>query len=707
MKQILFLVIISLSGNKIFAQSELHCATDRVMREFYNNHPDVKLKKQTQDAILKEKNISAHKTGYKRSSSNGLATYTIPIVFHILHSGGPENISDAQVKDAVRILNEDYAGTNPDISEVIPSQLANADSSRIQFVLATRDPDGNCTNGINHYFDANTDWHDDSPDIYAQTWNPTMYLNVYVVKTITLAGGFGAAGYTYYPGSWTTGDNHDAIVLLNNYFGSIGTGHRFLSRVLTHEAGHWLNLAHVWGSTNSAGVDCSDDDYVSDTPQTMGFLSCPDANDPASYQICSPGTDENFQNYMDYSYCCRMFTHGQGLRMQDALNFTDGGRNNLWTTSNLIATGVLNPSSPCVPVADFRSNRIKACAGTPVIFADASTNSHPTTYTWSFPGGNPGVSYDSMPVVTYNTVGTYSVTYTSATTAGAAAPVTKNNYLTITSASAVYQGIWSEGFENSTLPDTNWSVESSSGGSQWIQTSDAAYSGTYSAELPSANNTRMVVTSLTGPAIDISSVSNPELTFQLATQQQASNHIDRLQVLASLNCGQTWEELYSKNGAALATAGVSNAPFIPSSQNDWRLESIDLSAISQSTAVIFKFVYTRDTISGGTNNLYIDDINIQIGTGIKDDVAESLNLSIYPNPSKGDATVAFTLNEKSKINITIRDILGRIVETVVNTELQKGDNSFGFGKKNPFEPGIYFVNFTQNENRITQKIIIE
>jgi hypothetical protein len=40
--------------------------------------------------------------------------YTIPVVFHVLHNGGPENISKDQLMSALTILNRDYAMLNAD-----------------------------------------------------------------------------------------------------------------------------------------------------------------------------------------------------------------------------------------------------------------------------------------------------------------------------------------------------------------------------------------------------------------------------------------------------------------------------------------------------------------------------------------------------------------------------------------------------------------
>ena len=41
------------------------------------------------------------------------------IVFHIIHEGGAENISDDQVYDAMNILNRDFRLENEDVADVV------------------------------------------------------------------------------------------------------------------------------------------------------------------------------------------------------------------------------------------------------------------------------------------------------------------------------------------------------------------------------------------------------------------------------------------------------------------------------------------------------------------------------------------------------------------------------------------------------------
>ncbi|MBA3683473.1 MAG: hypothetical protein H0W73_20250, partial [Bacteroidetes bacterium] len=312
--RILFLWAAILFAANFFSQSHL-CGSTEAQNEWFAQHPELKIKYDKLQQEASDLDKEQYKTGYKqtdllqKTSAVAASIYTIPVVFHILHQGGSENITDAQVIDAIKILSRDYNKQNADTSLVVPQFTNSIGNSKIQFELATIDPTGNCTNGIIRHWDAKTAWTSGFGD-YIYSWPRAKYLNIYVVKTIAS----GAAGYTYLPGSGVPAAV-DAIVILSSYVGSIGSGNVGTSRALTHEVGHWLNLPHVWGGTNQPGVACGNDG-VSDTPVTKGFTSCALGN----AIICNAGITENVQNYMDYSYCSRMFTNGQAVRMTTALN---------------------------------------------------------------------------------------------------------------------------------------------------------------------------------------------------------------------------------------------------------------------------------------------------------------------------------------------------------------------------------------------------
>src|SRR5690606_11072977 len=70
--------------------------------------------------------------------------YQIPIVFHILHNGGSENISEAQIFNALEVINRDFRKQNADTADVVPQFKSLIADVEIEFVLATKDPVGNC-----------------------------------------------------------------------------------------------------------------------------------------------------------------------------------------------------------------------------------------------------------------------------------------------------------------------------------------------------------------------------------------------------------------------------------------------------------------------------------------------------------------------------------------------------------------------------------
>lgn len=63
------------------------------------------------------------------------------------------------------------------------------------------------------------------------------------------------------------------------------------------------------------------------------------------------------------------------------------------------------------PIADFTADDVSILPGGVVHFSDASSN-NPTSWAWSFPGGNPSGSTEQNPSVTYPDSGDYSVTLT-------------------------------------------------------------------------------------------------------------------------------------------------------------------------------------------------------------------------------------------------------------------------------------------------------
>ena len=163
--------------------------------------------------------------------------YVVPVVVHIIHNGGPENISDARVLAAIDHMNEGFA------AQGYFAQQGAVVNTQIQFCLARRDPDGNATTGITRTQSPLTNMTMETQDIQTKDlsrWNPKDYVNIWVVKEITsLSMGDGVAGYAYFPNAH--GQPEDGMICEARFF---GISHAE-DAVLIHEMGHYSGAGGV------------------------------------------------------------------------------------------------------------------------------------------------------------------------------------------------------------------------------------------------------------------------------------------------------------------------------------------------------------------------------------------------------------------------------------------------------------------------------
>lgn len=252
----------------------------------------------------------------------------IPVVVHILYHQPSENISDSLIHQQIEILNKCFRHQNAD-SVNTPAVFAGlAADTRIEFQLAISNPRRANTTGIVRKYTPITDWKDDdkmkfSNEYGDDAWDTRSYLNIWVCNMT------GVAGYSSIPGS---SENKDGIVIDYKVFGANLSGSNLdQGKTTVHEAGHWLNLKHIWGDEYCA------DDFVNDTPTQSWYNSgCPQG----PHISCNNGPNgDMYMNYMDFTddRCVNLFTKGQAARMRSL--FVAGGKRN----SILNSTGLLQP----------------------------------------------------------------------------------------------------------------------------------------------------------------------------------------------------------------------------------------------------------------------------------------------------------------------------------------------------------------------------
>jgi len=295
MKKITFLSILLSTCLVIVAQAQRKCGFDAIQLQI-SQHPN-----------FENYNLKKQLT-YKKVTQNKMDTVIrIPVVVHVIYRVAPENISSAQINSQMAVLNKDYRKLNADTTNA--SGWSKADV-KFEFVLATKDPNGNASTGITRTQTTRDDICNTNEYFnLVPSWNRDRYLNIWVCDVGELL-----LGFAYPPNAPGVTAQEDGVVIGTNYFGTTGTVQSpwNLGRTATHEIGHFFDLLHIWG--NDQNPSCNTDDHINDTP-----------NQDAQVYTCgtrkSCGSTDQLSNFLQYvdDACMGNFTFGQKSRMRTAL----------------------------------------------------------------------------------------------------------------------------------------------------------------------------------------------------------------------------------------------------------------------------------------------------------------------------------------------------------------------------------------------------
>ena len=389
----------------------------KLFPEFYKSLEQRNLQLEEENAKLLSKIDPNQKSTQKR---------IIPVVVHVIHDFGSENVTDAQVSAAIETLNRNINGQDAKFVSRTPDVFAAVvGRPHLEFRLATKDPSGNPTSGINRIQSELTVVTEPRDQIKTLSyWNSYQYLNIWLVKALPATTGGVIVGYAQFPygGSMST----DGVVCNAAQFANTA------STTLTHEVGHWLGLRHTWGDALCG------DDQVADTPPQRYSNGVGDNPGPLPTTNSFPyhvglqnqgciadslnWAGEMFMNYMDYTndQYVTMFSEGQVDVFNVTLDGEDGSlgyREYMWQEENLIATGTNEGAIPpsCNKQADFQEGfgNSSVCLGEEVWFKSNKSmfGSSITSVLWDLGDGNTSTMENNY-LHDYSSSGLYDVSLT-------------------------------------------------------------------------------------------------------------------------------------------------------------------------------------------------------------------------------------------------------------------------------------------------------
>jgi hypothetical protein len=632
------------------------------------------------------------------------AVVNIPVVVHIVLPN-PLAVTDADVQSQIARLNLDFAGLNPDSTNVPPAFAAIRGRSQIQFCLARRTPTGQLTNGIQRRASgagSNITLATDPIKRFAlgglDAWDRDQYLNLWVGLD---ASGNGILGYAQFPGTGAAAD--DGVFLNAQSFGEATCNNIPVynkGRTGSHEVGHWLGLYHIWGDEGG----CTGDDFrqlpnagpgvpnpyalpgtlanlagqgntasdVGDTPNQAGATTnCPSGTATDACATAAPG--KMYQNYMDYTAdnCYSMFTRQQVARMEWIV---DNARAGLKTSLGcqppagailldaapassvnpggfelIGCTGTSYPSALSCPgniAPKFRvtNNGLNTITSLTVGYRFNNGPAIFQSVTVNLPtGATQVVSFPAFAVG----IGNHSFKFFTSAPNGNVDQVPANDTLTVPfQVLAPVTAPLVEGFESTTFPPTGW-TRTTAGGLTWTRTTPGR--GTSLGKM-SIDNYNVDATGTTqdfrSPAITVDPLKTYRITYDIA-HKNYPNFPDGFAILVSTNCGQTFTQIYTASGATLATAGSSTADYATPLAADWVTRSIDIPAALLAGGQIQ--VAFRN-LAGFGNRIHIDNINIS-DLGSRDLRLASIN-SPGANACSPNITPSVTVSNEGLETIT-------------------------------------------------------
>ena len=401
------------------------------------------------------------------------------------------------------------------------------------------------------------------------------------------------------------------------------------------------------------------------------------------------------------------------------------------------------------PDANFGADKMIGCPGLGVQFSDWSAG-QPTSWSWSFPGGNPSSSTQQNPFVAYNTPGTYAVSLT-VTNSISSDSQTYNNYITVSNSANAAPTASGKNYCGTPPSSVTLTATPSAPGTVrwWNQPAGGTILGTgnsYTTPAISGTTTYYVDEAFSTSNIDV--VGEIDNTIGAGAMFSANDirglYFDVLQpiVLNSVQvyCNSTGLrtiEIIDANGNMVTdttlniTANPTNLQTVTINRTlypgtnyfikfrglvDCYRNSAGASYPYTSSAVnitnsnagapgyyyfFYNWTYTQIVCNTGRTAVTVTDTCTSIGIN---DLFVTNHLDVYPNPNSGVFTTSFNVTNTDNYTVKITNELGQIVYE------EKLDNFSGTYSKKidiaSYRKGVYMLSVSNSKNETVKKVLV-
>jgi hypothetical protein len=466
----------------------------------------------------------------------------------------------------------------------------------------------------------------------------------------------------------------------------------------------------------------------------------------------------NAQNVMDYTYCSKMFSYMQGLRMRAALYNTAANRDSLWTKFNVItatksidSNGNIIPRLSLPPVADFSidhsinaftnsadkkfyvemsfNTNVFTCpnGSLPMVFRDRSWRAPINSESWTFSNNasSPTATGSVVPNIKFGTPGWVSVKMVAKNNTSGSDSITNPRAVYVADPTAINGKNYIQEFsagDTANYPTFNYFNNNH----YWEVANNVGMYDNHCMMYHNFDNRTGLATAVNSPVGDYDDFYTPKFDFtQTDTgslylnffssgafiSNVASELADTLQVSYSTNCGFSWTNLKKMVRSEIGNNGAQLTEYTPSGIWNWQSHSIQLPGIIKSSSGVFfrfRFYVGGDAGQMGTgNDFYLDRISFSHYTAdVSTPNYDADGIAIAPNPTTNSSFVIIKEAKDKSAQIVVTDLTGKVVYVTETTMNVGTTNRIEIPASVITVKGMYLVQILTETSKHTEKLVV-